>query len=303
MQQYQLSDHELALWLQYIEYEIGFILPRVQWHWVKTVIERQLRLHQLSSTELLSQMVDNTPLYHQLLDDILIPRTQFFRHLPTFEFVAAYAQHWQQHVYENVDTAHLPLTLPTLNAWSAGCASGQEAVSIALTLHEMLGDCTRFMVYGSDFHQQALASAKQGCYGIRERDFIPQNYHGQLRPMDERKFGLAAHLQARLHYFSKNLVDEKQPMPLAKGQCQLIMCKNVLIYFRQFEQRDVVRFLSRYLSDDGVLLLGAGQTTMVHEPTLLKLPLGTINGYCKRAAPLWLRRLVQLDNRCQTPMA
>ena len=69
----------------------------------------------------------------------------------------------------------------------------------------------------------------------------------QLKDVGRDKFSLIPTIKSQWQFFSKNLVDAQQPIPLEAGQCQLIVCNNVLIYFRQFEQRDIVRYLARYL--------------------------------------------------------
>ena len=78
MQQYHLSEQALSLWLNYVERQVGFILPKSQNNWVKVIIERHMRRNALDSTALLQTIVQDATIYHQLIDDILIPRTQFF---------------------------------------------------------------------------------------------------------------------------------------------------------------------------------------------------------------------------------
>jgi len=97
-----------------------------------------------------------------------------------------------------------------------------------------------------------------------------------------------------LQFFSKNLVDAQQSIPLEADQCQLIVCNNVLIYFWQFEQRDIVRYLARYLADDGVLLLGAGESLGFSDPDLQQIAVPTIHGYCKTVAPDWLKAVANI---------
>ena len=69
----------------------------------------------------------------------------------------------------------------------------------------------------------------------------------------------------------------------------------MLIYFRQFEQRDIVRYLARYLADDGVLLLGAGESLGFSDSDLQQIAMPTINGYCKTVAPDWLKAVANIE--------
>ncbi|WP_410472606.1 CheR family methyltransferase [Faucicola mancuniensis] len=280
---YRLSQNELTMWLKYIEHQVGFVLPSGQLHWVKSVIERHLQINQLSNTDFLEKIAHDDSLYHQLFDDILIPRTEFFRHIPTFEFIENYAKHWQNLEQQNKQSS--PFT-----AWSVGCSTGQEAVSLLLTLAPVLRQRRDFLVYGSDFRQQSLQFAKKGEYDIAELLSIPKVYQQDL-DIHERHFCVKPQERRHLQFFSKNLVDYEQAIPILKRQCQVIICKNVLIYFRQFEQRDIVHYLSQFLADDGVLLLGAGELTRFQTTKLVRLPQTAINGFCKPTAPDWLKQI------------
>lgn len=281
-----LNQNELKLWLNYIESQVGFILPTSQNNWVKNTIERYLRQYQLTSTELLARLIHDKHLYHQLFDDILIPRTQFFRHLPTFQFIESYARHFQQQALYSPK----PLT-----AWSVGCASGQEPVSIALSLAKAVGQAVDFRVFGSDFHQKSLNIARQGQYDISQLADIPRRYHGFVRrekpASDKERFGLKPDLAQHLAFFSQNLMQPLVDLPFEKGSCQLIVCKNVLIYFRQFDQRDIIHRLVDYLADDGVLILGVGELPNFSNSQLKKLPYPQMNGFCKINSPIWLEQL------------
>lgn len=282
MATYRLSDQALGLWLNYIEHQIGFVLPKSQYNWVKGIIERHMTRMQQDSTALLQAMMHDTALYHQLVDDILIPSTQFFRHIPTFKFAEAYALAW--HLQQQNQQK-------TFTAWSVGCSTGQEAVTISLCLELALHGVKNFQVFGSDFHQRALAEATLGQYDNDQKRFIPMQYRNYLADIGHNKFALILRLKSHVHFFSHNLVDLQQVVPLSDGQCQLIVCKNVLIYFRQFEQRDIVHLLTRYLADDGILLLGSGQNLAFNPPNLQKIEHPTINGYCKNVAPSWVKKL------------
>lgn len=290
-----LTPNELKLWLNYIEHEVGFILPSSQTSWVKSIIERYLQRYQLTTTALLARLSHDKALYHQVFDAILIPRTQFFRELPTFKFIESYARHF--HLDNQTTHRNRPLTV-----WSVGCSSGQETVSLSLSIAKAMGRMANFHIFGSDFHQKSLAIARRGQYELSQMVDIPQPYHIYLEkqpatatpsqlPIDSQVFGLKPELAQHLTYFSHNLMQPLVNLPVALGSCQLIVCKNVLIYFRQFDQRDIINQLVDYLSDDGVLILGAGELPNFSHPRLKKLPYPQINGFCKINSPIWLEQL------------
>ena len=117
-----------------------------------------------------------------------------------------------------------------------GCSTGQEAVTIALCLENALDGMQVYQVFGSDFHQQSLIDATLGNYDNAQKPFIPALYHHYLKDVGRDKFSLIPTIKSQWQFFSKNLVDAQQPMPLEAGQCQLVARNNVLIDdFWQFE--------------------------------------------------------------------
>lgn len=289
---YRLTDAELALWLKFIEYHIGFVLPNSQQNWIKGTIERYLVKLDITHPQFFEQVAQDTALFHQFFDEILIPRTQFFRHPATFELVARYASAWkhQQHLHSaanfKTDKAQ------DFVAWSVGSATGQEPVSMALTLAQVFASVTRFQVWASDYHQQALAVAKLGEYDIAEQASIPTYYHKWLEVKNTQKFIVQPTLLERINYFSFNLMQRQSALPVQKKQCQIIMCQNVLIYFRQFEQRDIIRFLSQYLADDGIVILGAGEAAQLTSSALIKVANSSVEALVKPTAPTWVSDLI-----------
>lgn len=282
---YRLSQNELTLWLNYIEHQVGFVLPTSQISWVKGIIERHLEVNQKNTTDFLEAIVNDTVLYHNLFDDILIPRTQFFRHQGTFDFVKKYARAW----FNLYHKTELDALSKTFVGWSVGCSTGQETLSTLLSLLPVVPN-HNFLVYGSDFSQQSLKVAQKGEYPIEELTYVPETYRRYLQ-CDKTVFRLNPVLNKHIQFFSKNLVDYDQSVPLVKKQCQVIICKNVLIYFRQFEQRDIVNYLAQFLADDGVLLLGAGELAKYQSTQLVRLPKTDINAFCKPNAPDWLKEM------------
>lgn len=281
---HRLTQNELTLWLNYIEHEVGFVLPSAQVNWIKGVIERHLAMNQQDSHHLLASISHDRTLYHRLFDDILIPRTQFFRHMASFDYVARYAQYWQaQKLSQGMDGARF-------RAWSVGCSSGQEAVSLALTLKQRLSTQQDFLVYGSDFHQKALRQAQASRYDINELAYIPSVYHSWF-DISKTHITVCANIKRHLNYFSKNLVAINEPVPILPNQCQIIVCKNVLIYFRQFEQRDIVKYLSQFLAPEGILLLGVGELLQLADAPLMRVPIASVNAYCRSDAPTWVKQL------------
>lgn len=293
---YRLTENELALWLKFIEHHVGFVLPITQQSWIKGIIERYLFKLKLENSQFFQQICNNKTLFHQFFDEILIPRTQFFRHQATFDVLSQYAAAWKHQQYLNARFDSKKPAANTLEpdfvAWSVGSATGQEPVSLSLTLAQVFASVAHFKIYASDYHQQALATAKQGKYDIAQMAFIPKDYHTWLQPIpNENRFAISPLLMDGINYFSFNLVQRQSLIPVLPKQCQIIMCQNVLIYFRQFEQRDIIHFLSQYLADEGMLVMGVGEATHINTPSLIKIPSTKVDILVKSNAPTWVKEL------------
>lgn len=189
-----------------------------------------------------------------LLDEVTIQETYFFRNPPQIqalrdsllpELIAAAAG-----------------TGRRLRIWSAGCSTGEEAYTVAMLLHELLPSRRDWdlKVVATDVSQQALAAARAATYG-------PRAVHAAA-PSDVARFFVSAsdgRLQVRpeiaelVEFRHHNLITE--PPPFAAGErVDLVLCRNVTIYFHRDTTRALVQRLHATLRDGGYLLLGHAET-------------------------------------------
>ncbi|MDR7505834.1 MAG: protein-glutamate O-methyltransferase [Armatimonadota bacterium] len=150
--------------------------------------------------------------------------------------------------------------------WSAGCSSGEEPYSIAMTLLEALGPAWDFRILASDIDTEVLARAQAGIYtreelarvpvALRRRYFVPTAGPERMRIRPE--------VQARVVFRQINLLAEPWPI---RTRFEIIFCRNVLIYFDRATQRRVVERFARVLAPSGLLVLG-------HSESLLGLATG-----------------------------
>ncbi|WP_373044681.1 CheR family methyltransferase [Vulgatibacter sp.] len=171
-----------------------------------------------------------------LLDEVTVGETYFFRDLPHFEMVRR-------------------LVIPTfrdgeLQAWSAGCSSGEEAYSLAI-LFEREGIGHRSAVLGTDIAPGALARAREALY---RRWSLRGPGAAWVRPWlheEGERLRLAATIRARVRFRMLNLASDPYP----RGQ-HLIFCRNVLIYFGPEGVAQVARRLYEALAPGGWLVTG-----------------------------------------------
>lgn len=151
-----------------------------------------------------------------------------------------------------------------LQIWSAGCSTGEEAYTIAmLVLESGLFDGWEVRVYGSDLSKRCIAAARRGVYGpasfrttpddAKKAWFVPQ-------PNESGAFGVSPEARACVHFGQMNLLDEERTHLV--GRCDVIFCRNVLIYFDAPSRKRVIQMFHERLVPGGVLLLGHAESLL-----------------------------------------
>jgi len=189
--------------------------------------------------------------WRQLLSLITIKESYLFRA----------PQHWRA-LAEDVVPALAPgRPERRLQIWSAGCARGEEASTIA----SVLADCRLlggwdWRILATDVDEEALAEARRGMYAGRAVSRVPT-------PVLERHFAarggryqLDPELHRRIEFRPLNLI--REPLVVPGAPYDVIYLRNVLIYFRPESQRRVVRAIAEALTRDGYLFLGPSESLM-----------------------------------------
>ena len=139
-----------------------------------------------------------------------------------------------------------------LKIWSAGCSIGVEAYSLAILLEE-LSPTRRHKIMATDFDQSALKKAKAGGpYSFEEiQNLNPAQKTAYLQP-DGPPFYIKLALAKRIEFKEHNLLDDPYP-----GEMDLIICRNVVIYFTSKTKDALYRKFFAALRQGGILFLGA----------------------------------------------
>ena len=176
-----------------------------------------------------------------LLDRVTVQETAFFRDEAQFEALA---------------TEVLPALRGPVTAWSAGCANGQEAYSLAMVLAE--STVADWRVLATDVSTRALARTRAARYRPKELAGVSAERRDRWFQRDADGWRVKASLRDRVTVTRMNLVGD--PLPGGPGTCPVVLCRNVLIYFRP---EDVVAFLerlARWMPVDSYLFLGYSES-------------------------------------------
>src|SRR5581483_5988820 len=146
-----------------------------------------------------------------------------------------------------------------LRIWSAGCSTGEEPYSIAMTLREHFGPPPGWdvKILASDIDTEVLHKAEQGVYAVDHMHDVPgllrQKYFLRGTGANAGRVRVRPELQELIKFRRINLIEEPWPI---HTRFDLIFCRNVIIYFDRPTQQRLFERLAEYLHDDGYLLLG-----------------------------------------------
>lgn len=144
-----------------------------------------------------------------------------------------------------------------VRVWCAACSTGEEPLGLASLLEER-GLLSSVEIVASDLSARALSIARRGVYGARSLRAL-STLPSWLCREDER-YVVAEHLRQVIDWRRINLLDEEAVRTL--GSFDAVICRNVLIYFRDETIASVVATLHRALKSDGLLLVGASESLL-----------------------------------------
>lgn len=147
--------------------------------------------------------------------------------------------------------------------WSAGCSTGEETYSVALTLQRFLKTKTGDLeILGTDLIENRLDFARKGTYPAPHSNSPLHSYRASFE-VSESSWQIKK-LPCPPHFQQHNLVSECFPKP-KKGLWNLILCRNVLIYLTKEKQRLLLRQFHSLLAPNAWLLTGASETLLEHQ--------------------------------------
>lgn len=227
-------------------------------HYKTATIERRIRrrmsIHQLSNLrEYLTLLGDSPEEVKEFVKDVFINVTEFFRDKEAFQELGGAIASLLEHNEDGHD----------LRVWVPGCATGEEAYSIAILIEECLrkrGDDHDYQIFATDISTKATAFARNALY--QEDVLHPLGEALKERYFKQETNGFRVHKRIRDHivFSTHNLI--KDP-PFSK--LDLISCRNVLIYFNNVLQQQVFETFHYALVENGLLMLGMSESAAQHK--------------------------------------
>lgn len=213
-------------------------------------ISRRMQLNYIENFELyLDKLRESPEETRALADDLLITVTSFFRDQDVFQKLE---KEIVPHLFEGKGPED------TLRIWSVGCATGEEAYSVAMLLLEEAGRRNappRIQIFASDLHKRSLEGAREGLYpGDIETDVSAERLK-RFFHKENGGYRIAKEVRDTVVFAPHNLLGDP---PFSR--LNLIACRNLLIYLDRSVQRDVIDLFHYALCPNGYLLLGCAET-------------------------------------------
>ncbi len=242
----EVEKIEIELLLEAIYRYYGHDFRNYAMPFIQRRILNRVRHEKLNSISALQEKVlRNQEVLGNLLADFSINVTEMFRD-PSF--------------FKSLRTKVIPLVrdYPTIRIWHVGCSTGEEVYSMAILLHEE-GIYEKTRIYATDLNTTILEKAKQGAFSIDGMQLYTKNYFeaGGKRAFSE--YYQAQGEQVVFHSFlQKNVVFAQHNLVTDKSfnEFDIIICRNVLIYFNKSLQKEVHKLFYESLSVSGFLGLG-----------------------------------------------
>ena len=275
----RMDEAQLSQWQELLEHRTGMTLPAERRSFLETNLAIRMREIGCTSYQAYYETIVSGPdairEWSTLVDRLTVQETRFFRDPDAFRLVADYVltrprEQFRKHALE---------------AWSVGCSTGEEPYTLAMVLNECMSQLDLHPLYGvtgSDISLPVIEKARTGQFNARKLLGMEEHMKTRyFRPAERNTVEIVDSIRERVCFTRLNVLDlDKAPM----HGMNIIFCQNLLIYFRRWRRRDIVRRLAERLAPGGLLVLGQGELTEWQPPGLQKVPSEHVLAWIKRQA-------------------
>jgi two-component system CheB/CheR fusion protein len=249
-----ISDDELQRIFAHLRSVSGTDFKQYKLPTILRRLQRRMALHKMTQVATYLLYLQERPSEIQLLyQDILIHVTRFFREADAFDAL-------RKRVFPAIANSRHPEA--AIRVWVCGCATGEEAYSLAIALVEFLGDqsgSVPIQIFGTDVSETAIEHARNGVYS--------ESIAADISPERLRRFFVKTDGSYRISKMIRDVCvfarqDLTRDPPFSK--LDLVLCRNVLIYMTAPLQRKLMALFHYALKPTGFLMLGHAETIGQH---------------------------------------
>jgi chemotaxis methyl-accepting protein methylase len=251
-----LTECELDEIRTLIEQRSAILFDASRERFFSTRIREYLEENEISGgKELLQQIKGSSTEYEALLERLLTQETSFFRYPAVYEAL-------EKRILPEVQERKFWQNPRALRIWSAGCSTGEEAYSIAVTLCDALkfAEAWEIEILATDISRRALRHAERGAYTKRSLQDLSLRQVETYFTTTKHGFQVRPRIRKMISFAQMNLIE-----PVYVGKLDCIFCMNVLMYFSEERRLAILRRFYDALEPGGYFLLGHAET-LSHVP-------------------------------------
>lgn len=194
-------------------------------------------------------IIEDSKAWDLLIEHLTIGETYFFRNGPQFEAL-------RNEIIPELLVRRS--SIRSIRCWSAGCATGEEPYSLAITLNALLPDDQwQYSILATDLNRAFLARAREAVYGSWSFRETTDEQRARFFTEDQGRWRLLSEIRRRVLFARLNLAEPCYPSVTTNTSAlDIILCRNVLIYFDETTTRQVIERLYAALSPGGWLIVG-----------------------------------------------
>lgn len=222
-------------------------------------------------TEYLLRIRNDRKEFDELIEEVVVPETWFFRNIFPFEALARYLPGLKQKRLDDAGAELKILSLP--------CSTGEEPYSIAMVMMEKDLALGKFSIDALDVSQRAIRKAKRAIYGQHS---FREEYRGLRDKYFQRTragYILSSEVKKKVKFSRANIVADN--FDHSQTKYDVIFCRNLLIYFDRPTQACVLKKLHRMLKPEGVLCVGHAEAAQVTKDYFLPLDISMAFAFSK----------------------
>jgi chemotaxis protein methyltransferase CheR len=257
-QSFSITEKEFHLFQDIIYRQTGIQMTEKKRNLVVARLSKRLRALNLSNFseyyEYLTTSSNASDELNNLINRITTNKTDFFREKHHFDFLV-------NEIFPSfLDTARKS-GMRRLRIWSAGCSSGEEPYSIAMTVADFFKDERGWdlKILATDLDTDILMKASKGVYSSQQITPVPINYLSKYFVRTSQGYEVSPQIKSMIAFRKLNLMDPSFPM---KKPFDIIFCRNVMIYFDEETRKDLVIKYHNHLNDIGYMFVGHSESLM-----------------------------------------
>ena len=245
-----IDDESLYKILDLLHEQLGHDFSKYKISTLQRRIARRMSIHQLNDVQLYTQFLTDNPIeQEQLLQELLINVTSFFRDSEAFDALAAIA---------------LPLLFANkaydykLGIWVTACSTGEEAYSLAILFHEYstkIGKPLRLQLFATDLDATCISKARTGIYPLSIASEVSAERLASYFSLKNNEYRINKAIRETVIFAQHNIISDP---PFTR--MDLISCRNLLIYLDAELQKQIIPIFHYALNPDGILLLGSAES-------------------------------------------